>query len=325
MYFPALTSDPFLRPSVSVKTSHFDIQRVLAQKGVIALRNHPELVGPIRWLVRRGDLHAVLPGVYAPRPAADTFDTRIRALMAWDPNAVLVAAAAARVSFWPTIQVPIVTCALKHHRQPQLGFHFSRRQVPTELVVSRAGLLYTSPALTALDLCESIGGDAIDEALRTRATTMKHLHRALELTGSRIGNAERRRLLLDSRDEPWSAAERKFHRLLRAAGITAWKANRPFAVGSSLFFIDIAFRGVKLAIEIDGRLYHSGSEAFETDRWRQNLLILDGWYVLRFTHSMIDERPAEVIEMVREALEMLGAPDSRRTSPQCSDELPRHA
>jgi Protein of unknown function (DUF559) len=156
---------------------------------------------------------------------------------------------------------------------------FSRRQLPAELVVRRAGLRFTSPALTALDLCDSLGGDAIDEALRARATTLRHLHRALDLTRARIGNPERRRLLIDSKDEPWSAPERKFHRLLRAAGITAWKANRPLVIGGSLFFIDVAFRHVKLAIEIDGRLYHNDSEVFETDRWRQNLLILDGWCV----------------------------------------------
>jgi len=78
-------------------------------------------------------------------------------------------------------------------------------------------------------------------------------------------------------------------------------------LGGSLFFIDVIFRGVKLAIEIDGRLYHSGREVFETDRWRQNLLIIDGWCVLRFTWAMIDERPDEVIAMVTAALEMLGA------------------
>jgi very-short-patch-repair endonuclease len=42
-------------------------------------------------------------------------------------------------------------------------------------------------------------------------------------------------------------------------------------------------------------------------RWRQNLLVLDGWCVLRFTSSMIDEWPAEVIAMVREALQMFDA------------------
>jgi very-short-patch-repair endonuclease len=290
-----------------VKTSHLDIQAMLAQDGVITLRQHPELAGSIRWLARRGDLQTVLPGVYAPPHTATAIDTRIRALMAWDPNTVLVEGAAARVSFWPTIRVPLITCALKHHRQAQDGFRFSRRQLPAELVVRRAGLRFTSPALTALDLCDSLGGDAIDEALRARATTLRHLHRALDLTRARVGNPERRRLLLDSKDEPWSAPERKFHRLLRAAGITAWKANRPLVIGGSLFFIDVAFRHVKLAIEIDGRLYHNDSEVFETDRWRQNLLILDGWCVLRFTRAMIDDRPEEVISMVRNALQMLGA------------------
>jgi very-short-patch-repair endonuclease len=290
-----------------VRAFHLDIQTVLAQDGVITLRQHPELTGAIRWLVRRGDLQTVMPGVYAPPHTANSIDTRMRAVMAWDPNAVLIEAAAARVSFWPTIRVPAITCALKHHRQPQDGFRFSRRQVPAELVVTRAGLRFTSPALTALDLCDSLGADAIDEALRARATTLKHLHRALDLTKARVGNAERRRLLLDSKDEPWSGAERKFHRLLRAAGITAWKANRPFALGGSLFLIDVAFRHIKLAIEIDGRLYHNDTEVFETDRWRQNLLVLDGWCVLRFTRAMIDDRPEEVIAMVREALGMLGA------------------
>jgi len=190
--------------------------------------------------------------------------------MAWEPNAILVAAAAVRVSFWPTIRVPTVTCAVKQHRQPQRGFHFSRRQVPTELVVRRAGLSYTSPALTALDLCESHGGDAIDEALRARATTLRSLHHALQLTSARLGNAERRRLLLDSKDEPWSAAERKFHRLLRDAGITAWKANQLVVLGGSLLPRCCLPRR-QARRRLDCRLYHSGSEVFETDRWRQNL------------------------------------------------------
>jgi very-short-patch-repair endonuclease len=125
--------------------------------------------------------------------------------------------------------------------------------------------------------------------------------------------------LLDSKDEPWSAAERKFHRLLRDAGITAWKANQLVVLGGSLFFLDVVFRGVKLAVELDGRLYHSGSEVFETDRWRQNLLVLDGWCLLRFTSAMIEERPAEVMAMVREASRCSAPHESRRTSPQRYD------
>jgi very-short-patch-repair endonuclease len=54
-------------------------------------------------------------------------------------------------------------------------------------------------------------------------------------------------------------------------------------------------------------LFHTGADIFETDRSRQNQLVLDGWCVLRFTWTMIEERPETVLAMVREAIEMLTA------------------
>ena len=284
-----------------------DIQQVLATEGVIVRRDHPTLVGTIAWLVRNGDLIPVLPGVYAPPEACDSIRTRIQAVMRWDLDAVLVGAAAAQVSFWPEIRVSQITCSLKHQRRPQPGVEFTRRQIPPELVVNRGVLRYTTPALTALDLCGAMGGDAIDQALRSRATTLVQLHRAIELTAARVGNPIRRQLLLDSREEPWSKAERLFHQLLREAGITGWKANRPVVLDGSTFYVDVIFRRLKLAIEIDGRLYHTGTEVFESDRWRQNLLVLNGWCVLRFTWTMIEDHPEKVLAMVRDAIKMLTA------------------
>jgi hypothetical protein len=114
----------------------------------------------------------------------------------------------------------MIECAVRHSRAPHAGYCFTRRHIPPELVVNRSGLRHTSPALTALDLCATSGGDAIDQAL------------------------------------------------------------------------------------------HTGAEVFETDRWRQNSLILDGWCVLRFTWTMIEEQPEKVIAMVREAIEMLAAKQS---------------
>ena len=60
-------------PSLGMKTSHSDIPAVIARHGVIALRSHPDLVGAIRWLVRRGDLQTVLPGIYAPSRTVGNF------------------------------------------------------------------------------------------------------------------------------------------------------------------------------------------------------------------------------------------------------------
>lgn len=284
-----------------------DVQQLLATEGVIIRRDHPKLNGTIDWLLRNGGLCSVLPGVYAPPEVADSIGTRLRALMRWDPDAILLGEAAAWVSFWPELRVSRIACSFRNQRRPQPGYEFKRRRIPPELVVSRSGLRYTSPALTALDLCETVGGDGIDQALRTRATTLALLHQAMELTAGRIGNQTRREFLLDSREAPWSKAERLFHRLLRDAGISGWKANRPIVLDGFTFYVDVVFHKLKLVIEIDGRLYHTGPEVFETDRWRQNLLILNGWYVLRFTWTMIEERPQEVITMIREAVEMLTA------------------
>jgi very-short-patch-repair endonuclease len=290
-----------------VRTTFQDVERLLTADGVIARRDHPELDTTLRYLVRRGDLARVLPGIYSAADQAASLQTRVRALSRFDPDAILVGAVAARVSFWPDIRVDVIECAVRHSRATQAGYCFTRRHIPSELVTNRFGIRYTSPALTALDLCATLGGDAIDQALRTRAATLGQLYRALELTSARVGNRTRRQLLLDSRAEPWSEAERRLHRLLRHAGITGWKANRPIVLNDSTFYVDILFRKLKLVIEIDGRLYHTGTEVFETDRWRQNLLVLNGWFVLRFTWTMIEEQPEKVIAMVGEAIKMLTA------------------
>jgi very-short-patch-repair endonuclease len=284
-----------------------EIERLLATQGVIGRRDYPELDTTLQYLVRRGDLVRVLPGIYAAREQGTLLRTRVRAVPCFDPDAILVGAVAARLSFWPELQAEVVECAVRNSRAPQAGYRFTRRHIPSDLVVSRSGLRLTSPALTALDLCATLGGDAIDQALRTRAATLAHLHRAMELTAARVGNRTRRQLLLDSRAEPWSEAERRFHRLLRNAGITGWKANRPVVLDDSTCYVDVIFHEIKLIVEIDGRLFHTAAEVFETDRWRQNQLVLNGWCVLRFTWTMIQEQPETVLAMVREAIEMLTA------------------
>lgn len=285
-----------------MRASSIDIQRVLDTDGVIATRDHPELRGAIEWRVRTGELTAVLPGVYAPAGTAELAVTRIAPVRRWDPDAILTHQAAAWVSFWPTVPVPVVHCAVRHERAGRTGFRFSQGRIPPELVAELAGVRLTTPALTALDLCEELGGAAIDRALLARATTLDLMHEALALTAGRRGNGRRRQLLLDSRDEPWSEAERDFHQLLRTAGITGWKANRSVVVNGIEIFPDVLFRQLRLIIEIDGREFHTDAEVFESDRARQNLLVLDGWRVLRLTWAMITDQPDLVLAQVREAI-----------------------
>jgi len=287
---------------MGMKAFRYEIDQLINRDGLILRRDRPHLVGPLDRLVRAGTLTAVLPGVYVPPERASDFFTRVTAVMHARPDAVLIEHAAAKASFWPAIRSARVACAVPTKVFPQPGFDFRRRRVPPELIAERDGIRFTSPALTALDLVEFVGGDAIDNALRTGSTTLPLLRAALEATKSRRGNAARWTMLLDSRDEPWSNGERKFHRMLRDAGLTGWAPNFPLVVAGSRYWLDVAFPDLRLAIEVDGQVHRDDEATFEGDRWRQNALVVDGWRVIRFTMRMIEDHPDAVLATIRAAL-----------------------
>lgn len=277
-----------------------EVWKVLHRESVIARREHPELQGAIDWLVRGGHLRSVLPGIYAPTVRVSEFEVRVAALARWTPDAVITGAAAARLTFWPKVRVDAVDVATAR-RGAYPGFRLTPRRIPDELVWERRGLRVAVPALAALDLSHT-ATDAIDHVLLARAATLDGLWQAFDLTRGRRGNARRLRHLIDSRDEPWSAAERICHRLLRDAGITGWESNLPVRSGERLFFLDVGFPGLGVVVEIDGRLHETDLDVFENDRWRQNALVLDGWIVVRFTWAMLTEHPETVLDTIRTAL-----------------------
>jgi very-short-patch-repair endonuclease len=186
------------------------------------------------------------------------------------------------------------------------GYRFHRRTIEPWHVIERGGLRVSCPAVTAIELVAEMGGDPIDICLRSRKARISDLWEAYRAYPARPGNEARHRMLLDSRDKPWSAAERLAHRLLRRAGIRGWKANHDITVDGSLYFIDIAFRGAKVAVEIDGRLHEDDHNVFENDRLRQNALVRSGWRVLRFTYAMLVNEPEYVIDAIRVALAQAG-------------------
>ena len=281
-----------------------EVRSLVDREGIIARADHPELRGATERLLRDGELVPVLPGIYSTPAKARDRDARIHAVARRDPDAVFVDRTAAQLSFWPKLPGDEVSCALLTTRVPSAGFRFVRRGVPAELVQERAGLRMTVPALTALDLCGEVEGDGIDRALRTRTATLAGMHLAFDLTGNRRGNKDRRALLLDSRDEPWSAAERLCHKLLHSARIAWWQANLGVTIEGRRYYIDVAFPGLKLAVEIDGRLHETDEDLFESDRWRQNALVLDGWMVLRFTWAMLRDHPDVVLRDIRTAIKI---------------------
>lgn len=214
------------------------------------------------------------------------------ALQARDPDTVYTGLAAVKLLLDPQLKPPVLT-ATGRLATPIPGFRLTQRVIKPEWIEEVHGLRCTSLALTAVDLIPDHGGDYVDRVLRAAGTNGR---RALDLMWQafaahpdRPGNNLRRSVLEESRDLPWSAAERLAHAALRDAGIRGWHSNYAVSIGSNTYFIDIAFPAQRLAVEIDGREFHSDRAQFEKDRRRQNALVSAGWTVLRFTWAMIQE------------------------------------
>ena len=159
----------------------------------------------------------------------------------------------------------------------------------------------TTRALAAVELSTEDSA-FLDSALRG-GVRLADLWEAYRLTPQRPGNVERRRLLIESRDRPWSPAERRAHIALRSARIKGWKTNLGVRLRSGgLAYLDIAFRKLRLAIEIDGWEFHSTRQAFARDRERDRQLDLLGWRVIRFTALEVIDHPNAFVSDVVAAL-----------------------
>src|SRR5687768_527736 len=254
------------------------------------------------WLVRQGKLVPVLPGIYAPPELAHNVEVLMRAVCLRHPEAVVLGAAAARASFWPDAPVKTIHVAAATRLASRRGYTFSRRHIPAELVVERAGLRYTSPPLTAIDLATFECADAIDIALRTRAATLEGMYQALRLTRNRIANQQRLELLIDSRERTLVGGGASRSPDPARCGTHRLEDKLPCSPPRPHLLHRHRIPASQLAIEIDGRLHEDDEDLFESDRWRQNALVMNGWLVLRFTWLMLLEHPEVVVAAIAQAL-----------------------
>jgi very-short-patch-repair endonuclease len=283
------------------------LEALLDAADVVSRRDHPDLAATFDYALRRGQIEPVLPGVYARTHHKSVPEVRIEALRRYEPRAVLLADAAARHTFRPALPVTSVTAAVPRRLRPQPGFRFVRRTVPDQLVTEVGGVRTVVPALAAIEA----GPDVVDDALRRGVFDLDAMWAAFDATRRWRGADQRRQLVEESSGNPWSAAERRFHRLLRAAGLGGWRPNH--LIGDHP--VDVVFIAQRLAVEIDGRHFH-GEATFEKDRWQQNAMVLAGWRVLRFTWAMLEQHPDRVVKTVEAALT---SPDGKKRGNQAGD------
>lgn len=128
------------------------------------------------------------------------------------------------------------------------------------------------------------------------------LNRLVTHHRKRPGSPILRRLVDDHIPGAHFEAERRLHRLLRAAGVGGWVPNHTVHLPERAAIVDVAFPEQRLAVEVDGRAHHSSPERFQSDRTRQNALVSAGWRVLRFTWADVRDRPDYVVATIRAQL-----------------------
>nr|NLI49130.1 DUF559 domain-containing protein [Propionibacterium sp.] len=281
-------------------------------RGMIVLSEAPGLRHTIRRAVSRGELRLLLPGVYVATDRQPDALLRARAMMRVDPGAVITGAAAARLHGWQGVADPAVCDVATSFRGRSPDYRFSRRRIPVEQVVSRDGVRFASMALTALHLARQLGGGPLDEALRS-GVRLADLWEALEQCPGSPGNSRVRQLLADSRDEPWSEAERAAHRALRAARVRGWVANQPLLLAGRRRYLDLAFPQQRVAVEIDGRGFHCTWDQRVADMARDRELAAAGWRVLRFPAALVFAEPDRFVREVMAAVSW-GAHDVPRAA-----------
>lgn len=188
------------------------------------------------------------------------------------------------------------------HCPALVGVQCTAWAVPPSQRTTVRGLPVTTRQMTVLDgVAQLAFSEAVAFADRARTQGwVQDRDVQRRLAEQRRGNAQLRQVWQVVSQGGESCAERLLLDLLRRHGLTGWQAGYPVrAQGVLVARVDVAFPAEGLAIEVDGFAYHSNRQRFQHDRTRQNTLTSLGWKVIRFTWADLQERPDNVVGVVR--------------------------
>ena len=242
-------------------------------------------------------------GVYrvAAAPASHQQEL-LAACLAAGARAVASHRSAAAVSGLRGVEWPTPEITVTGNSKPVLrGVAVHRSALGSADVGRRGPIPVTRPARTLLDLAgvePALVEGALDDALVRGLTTLGSIERMLDRAGShgRAGTALLRRLVAersDGQSPTESFLEDRLVGLLRRHGLPEPIRQHPVALPDGhVVRIDLAYPEVRLGIETDGRVWHSGRADFSRDRQRANRLAGLGWTLLRYGWADLDGGPA---------------------------------
>lgn len=298
------------------------IRLATAQHGVVSraqLRQEGIPRHTIDRRVRGGFLQRLQVGVYLVGITEPPLAREMAACLACGPHAFLSHRSAAVVwKILPTGARPRrVDISLRSgcRRRPGVRTYRPESLSPDETTIHDR-LPITSAARTLLDLAEQLRRRPLDRAvaraIALRLTDPKSLGALVDRHATKRG-AGRLKAVLQGGGPAFtrSEAEVRFLELVRRAKVD------PPEVNTRLVGLEVDFywptRG--LAVEVDGKAYHSAPRDFERDRQRDSELAAIGVRVVRVTWRQMNESPEALLVRLGAAL---SAGDRRLVEPSPS-------
>lgn len=207
--------------------------------------------------------------------------------------------------------VPVVLVPIGTDHRPLDGRLRETRLLPAHHVTARHKIPVVTPARLIVELAarEHPGRveRAAENALASSILTAEALAGVVsEMAGrGRRGSTFLRGLsaeLVPGYVPPASELEARFRDLLRSAGIRGGVTQADVGGDEWVGRVDIAFPNAKLVVELDSRRWHQARSAMESDRTRDNRLVVAGWRVVRITWRQLLDDPAGVVALLRRLL-----------------------
>ena len=269
----------------------------------------------VRSRVARGRWHAVYPGVVTVAPLSLlTMRGRIMAAtLACRPG---TAASHRSSSMLFELRVgrrrwiDVTTPGVRGHRRGNIRIHDGLTLTSADVTVVD-NIPCTTLARTLLDVCEDATGREVERALdvaeQRQMLDMAAIDVVLARADGRRGAKLLRAVLSEHRvgstltrndlEEAFLAIARAIERPPDAVNL--WIAF-PDGDGAEADFV---YRDERLIVEVDGRGSHATKRAFQTDRRRDQRLMLLGWRVVRFTWQQVTLEPTYVARTLRGLLD----------------------
>lgn len=301
------------------------------QNGVFARWQLPPSASPaaIDYRTRSGRWNRHAAGVYSVAGAPDSWHFRLRIALLESGRGSVVshrsAAALHRLPGFAPGRLDIERPQGRSRRERAWSRARTSSRVPAEHVTQLEGFPCTTLARTLFDLAglsspvrlrrgwhyvpEQRVARALDDALSQRGLPLESLAAVIDELGKpgRPGTQLMRRLLDDRADGSFvteSELEDLFLSVLKRYGIKMPERQRTLGDDrGSIGRVDFVYPSIRLVIEADSRKHHSALEDWERDKWRDLHLAASGWMTLRISWAQLKERPGQVAELLRRALD----------------------